>query len=504
MQTIVDSSPIPPIREVPRRPLTTARKSVGLVATARNVPNVLHNWSGINPIARTSQIRYPKTEQQLSNLIRRSKGKIGIVGSALSFEKIATVPLSDDTSVLVNLKHFTGLRRMTESTAVFGAQTTVDDVIRILGEHDRMMPCSPGVIGIQTLAGSMATGTHGQGLFQSAYSDIVVCLRVVLPHGEIAVIGGEHSRSDLPLQAFVTSLGMLGVITEVEIRTEPRRVFACKKVTCDFDDFIEDYTKWNQQVEYVKVWWFPETDQVHVWFTDPACPKSVAYSDFLSSSRDHPIESAVCSAALNDTVSIYCTAMSHDTKSSDSPSSTSVAPQFKTVRRFADARDLIGYSEQILCKGIPVPQINCEIAVPMENFTSATLALREWSMRNKGRLHYPFIYRATGRSEAWLSPAFQGPVVYIGLLVYIASDGTVRDDGFETMREVQKILAQFGGLPHWGKHFVPELYDFERRYTMWTRFEQIRQKTDPENKFLNPFLGTVFGRRRSTSASAHL
>jgi hypothetical protein len=42
-----------------------------------------------------------------------------------------------------------------------------------------MIATSPGVIGIQTLAGSIGTGTHGQGLFVSTLSDTVVEIKLV-------------------------------------------------------------------------------------------------------------------------------------------------------------------------------------------------------------------------------------------------------------------------------------------------------------------------------------
>ncbi|KAJ3021233.1 hypothetical protein HKX48_008938 [Thoreauomyces humboldtii] len=509
---------------LPTTAKTANTTNVALAPTAAE-EDTLYNWSGINPIAPRSQIHAPESEEQLAALIRASDGRINVVGSALSYEMIASLPAGDQSALLVDMRELKGLRSIDEEkgTAVFGPATTIDSVIRILGEHGRMLPCSPGVIGIQTLAGSISTGTHGQGLFQASYADIVESVRVVLPSGEVAIVGGPKGRPDLPLAAFVTSVGTLGVITEIEIRTAPRRVFSCTKLTCDLSDLLENYQRWNETVEFVKVWWFPETDQVHVWLTDPADPASAAYKEFVQSEGKTPVESAVASSALNDTVHLYCTAMSHDTKSSATSTTSSaspppsptlsatssssspsislpepsseipqIAPQFRTVRRFADARDITGHQEQILTKGIPVPQVNCEIAVPLEHWSAATLALREWTMSNKGRLHYPFIYRATGQSSAWLNPAYDGPVVYIGLLVYLAADGTIRADGLETMRDVQVVLERFGGLPHWGKHFVPEIYDFGRGFARWDDFEELRSKVDPTSRFLSPWLGKVF------------
>ncbi len=180
--------------------------------------------------------------------------------------------------------------------------------------------------------------------------------------------------------------------------------------------------------------------------------------------------------------------MALDTKAAEE----SAKPQFETLRRFANARDVIGYLEQIVCKGIPVPQINCEIAIPLEHVYEATLAIKLWTNSHKKRLHYPFIYRAVGQSKAWLSPSYKGAVCWVGFLVYVAEDGTVRDDGIMTMRELQTILAPFGGMPHWGKHFQPDIYDFERLIPKWKDFLDLRARLDPKNKMLSSFLENIF------------
>jgi len=180
--------------------------------------------------------------------------------------------------------------------------------------------------------------------------------------------------------------------------------------------------------------------------------------------------------------------MALDTKAAEEASQ----PQFETLRRFANAKDVIGYLEQIVCKGIPVPQINCEIAIPLEHTHDATLAIKSWASKNKKRLHYPFIYRAIGQSKAWLSPAYKGAVCYIGFLVYVAKDGSVRNDGMTTMRELQTILAPFDGMPHWGKHFQPNIYDFERLVPKWKDFLDLRARLDPKKKMLSSFLENIF------------
>jgi len=191
---------------------------------------------------------------------------------------------------------------------------------------------------------------------------------------------------------------------------------------------------------------------------------------------------------MNETVSEYVDSLSRDTKSK----ADSGEPQFETLTRFRKLNHQIGWSEQIMTKGIPVPQINCEIAVPLRNFEAATQALWEWDRKHPGRLHYPFIYRVTGQSKAWLSPSHRGPVCWIGFLVYISQAGVARQDGLDTMRELQQLLAGFDGLPHWGKCFSPSLFDFNAHIARWKDFKILLARYDPHKKFLSGFCENLF------------
>lgn len=173
------------------------------------------------------------------------------MGTGLSFEKLMSTQLDDPDAKLISMDHFCGLVEMRKETAIFGASTPVNDVISILASYNRMLPCSPGVIGIQTLAGAIATGTHGQGTRQSSYSDIVISLQVVLPDGNVVTVN-EHT-DDYPLQAFVTAMGMLGIATQIEVVHVPRRIFSCRKFTYKIDLMLSEYEKWNDEHEFVKV-----------------------------------------------------------------------------------------------------------------------------------------------------------------------------------------------------------------------------------------------------------
>lgn len=293
----------------------------------------------------------------------------------------------------------------------------------------------------------------------------------------------------------MAALGTLGVLLEVEITHAPRRVFTCRKFMCDYETFLAQYEQWNAKVEFVKAWWFPETSKCHVWLVDEASEREREL--FLSAETNPTGELVSISStdeSLNNTVNHYLEALYRDT-------GVTLADQKEgqqhslTLHRFADSTDVIGYLQQIVCKGIPVPQINCEIAVPMSKFKKATELLHQWSAEHVGKLHYPFIYRATGESTTPFFPSYQRRegIAYIGFLVYLAADGSVRDDGMKTMEALQQLLAGNGleGLPHMGKHFLPRVYDYSANPGLGSVVSWSR-RLDPNGKFLNTFLREIW------------
>ena len=362
---------------------------------------VLFNWSRTNPLGALDQVWRPQNRDELQQLLREyPERKLRLIGSGLSFEPIHSVYAEGSQALLVDLHHLRGQLDKTADTVTYQAGTPLDTVYGDLIAMDRMLPASPGVIGIQTLGGALSTGTHGQGLHQSSLCDAVEALTVMLANGDILRV----DRTDPRFGAFVMGMGMLGVLLDVRLRTVPNRIMRCTKFTTDYPFLLEHNERLNREHGFVKSWWFAWTGESHIWLVDPASEEEVARyraggSEPLLLEED--VGSAM-NAALNDTIDATLQKMARDTKDE-----ARAGEHFETVRRFKDASDLVGNVYQILCKGIPAPQINCEVAVPLERMQEALEILQHWQERNPGALHYPFILRCTGPSEAWLSALWQ-------------------------------------------------------------------------------------------------
>ncbi|KAJ1531160.1 hypothetical protein HK096_007960, partial [Nowakowskiella sp. JEL0078] len=444
----------------------------------------IRNWSGVVVLANEDQLVHATSVSDIQSIIKNTNGVIRVIGSGLSYEPLVRVlPMSQQCrkGTLLILNPSPGLLSQTANTATFSASTQLATVFEVLAKMNRMVPCSPGVIGIQTIAGAISTGTHGQGLRQSSLADVVTSMNVVLANAEQYTVSRGHPW----FAAFMNSLGALGVITSITVKTEPLRVFTCRKSSVAFETFVNEFVEINRVHEFCKAWWFPVTNQVHVWYADEATPSE--HTAYIAANKQVINLDEFVDSSLNEVVDIMASKMAADTH--DEAKS---GRQFETVDRFRNSSAVVGNLTQVYCKGIPVPQINCEIGVPLENFKKAVALLAAWSRDHGESLHYPFIFRCNGPSDAWLSPSYKRDTCYIGFLVYLAADGTPKEGSFEMMNTLQSLLASVGGIPHLGKHFVKNLYDFPKYLPKWGEFIALRRKLDPHGKFQNDFIGKLF------------
>jgi len=450
---------------------------------------VLFNWSRTNPLGALDQVWRPTTRDELQQLLREyPERKLRLIGSGLSFEPIHSVYAEGSQALLVDLHHLRGQLDKTADTVTYLAGTPLDTVYADLIAMDRMLPASPGVIGIQTLGGALSTGTHGQGLHQSALCDAVEAMTVMLANGDIIRV----DRTDPRFGAFVMGMGMLGILLDVTLNTVPNRIMRCTKFTTDYPFLLEHNERLNREHAFVKSWWFAWTGESHIWLVDPASDDEVARYR-AGGSEPLVLEGDMderMNLALNATIDATLQKMARDTKDE-----ARAGEHFETVRRFKDASDLVGNVYQILCKGIPAPQINCEVAVPLERMGEALEILQAWQEANPGVLHYPFILRCTGPSVAWLSAAHDKSVCWIGFLVYLAADGTFVGGSMEQMRELQQLLVPLGGIPHFGKHLAMDLYDFPALLPRWHDFLALKRELDPHGRFENRWLSDLFANR---------
>ena len=172
------------------------------------------NWSG-NQTAAPNAIHYPANKAQLADLLRSSTGTVRCFGGSHSFS--ALVP-TDDT--LISLEAFNGLQQHNseKNTATFGAGTRLGGASSQAWDIGQSFVNEPD-INLQSLAGAIATSTHGTGRNLPSLSGLVESLTLMTAEGELLPL--NQSDGDM-FRAAICSLGALGAVTDITFKNQPR------------------------------------------------------------------------------------------------------------------------------------------------------------------------------------------------------------------------------------------------------------------------------------------
>ncbi|MEF2976440.1 D-arabinono-1,4-lactone oxidase [Subtercola sp. YIM 133946] len=437
----------------------------------------LRNWARNSRLGPPGSVVAPASEAELSEFLSTSGGRVRMIGSRMSPGRMMQV--ADGSGILLDLTRLSGLISSTDDTATFGGSTPLADVYAFLSARGQMLSASPGVIAEQTLAGALATGTHGQGLQQSSIAGAALSIRMVLADGTVAEFDRDHPH----FPAIQLSLGSLGVITAVTLRARESVIYTCLKTAESADTLETDLETWNRENSLVKAWWFPQEGQVQVWKANAATDAEVVR---YRAGGGELLAHATTNTTMNDTVESTLRQMRDDTKGV-----ADAGKPLRTMTRFRDFTDVTGDVYQVFCKGIATPQINVEIGIPLSRAGEVIRMIKDWHRETRPRMHYPVILRCTGPSDGWLSPSHDQDTCYFGFVVYYAADGSLSEEGESFLRAVERALAAEGGRPHWGKYFDESLYDWPVLYPQWHAFRRVREALDPQHRFANAFTAAL-------------
>ncbi len=144
-----------------------------LANTGKKAPS-WQNWSG-NQSASPSQLVYATDENVVLDTVRNSTGTLRAFGGSHSFSGI--VP-TDDT--LISLEPMAGMRGADANVFRYGGGTRLAMASAMAYEQGYSFTNEPD-INLQSLAGAIATSTHGTGLGLQSLSGQVESLRLITP-----------------------------------------------------------------------------------------------------------------------------------------------------------------------------------------------------------------------------------------------------------------------------------------------------------------------------------
>lgn len=440
--------------------LALPARSLWAAETPRPIP--WRNWSGVQsclPLERAA----PQNLDELVQLVRKATGKIRPVGSGHSFS--ALVPTND---TLLSLAHFSGLLAHDAQTlqAEFGAGTPMSSMgaqLRNVGQALINMADTD----YQTLAGAIATSTHGTGIGFGSYSSNVCGLQLVSASGEVL----DCSREQNPelFAAARVSLGALGVVTKVRMQNraafrlrERQWLGKTEELLEDIDNLKRDNQHWEMLVvthsDYALAVALNETEDPA---TPPVPPDEEGGNGFIDI-----IEGL-------------------DKHLSDSPGLR--RSLLNNMRHLASFDDRVDASYEIFANVRNVRFNEMEYSVPAEH---GPACLREILKRiDDGNLRtwMPVEYRYVKADDIPLS-MFEGrDSCAISIHQHYSMD---HHDFFAA---IEPIFWKYQGRPHWGKLHSLGARRLQALYPRWKEFTELRQALDPQGRFVNAHLAGLFG-----------
>ncbi len=253
-------------------------------------PGAWTNWPG-NVSADPAEIVHPRDEAEVSEIVAAAAARgqgVRVVGAGHSF-----MPLCATDGILLCLDRMAGLVRADRERcrAVVRPGSSIGSLGDPLWDGGLCLH-NQGDIDTQHIAGAISTSTHGSGTGLQSFSGTARGFRVVQPDGSVAVVGED--QPDL-LAGLQTSLGMLGVITQVELDVRP--AFTLRE-QIDFWPLAEILERWDVEMasrRHFSFFWLPYSDSAETLFLESTGGMDLADHGFV---KRYDERDAGCRAAV--------------------------------------------------------------------------------------------------------------------------------------------------------------------------------------------------------------
>ncbi|MGW0424251.1 FAD-binding protein [Streptomyces sp. NPDC003015] len=408
------------------------------------------NWAG-NITYSAKELHRPHSLDEVAALVADS-ARVRVLGSGHSFNEIAEPGPEGVLLSIAGLPPVIDVDTTARTVRVPGG-VRYAELARSVDAHGLALPNMASLPHI-SVAGSVATGTHGSGVGNGPLASAVREVELVTADGSVLTIG----RDDPRFGGAVTSLGALGVATALTLDLVPsfdveQYVFTELPLTgldsAAFETVMSTaysvslFTDWRAP-GFRQVWAKRRTDQPLADFpwAAPATEKM------------HPVPGM---PALNCTEQFGVPGPWHDR-----------LPHFRAEFTPSSGTEL-----------------QSEYLLPRERAIEALHAVDGIRDTVAGVLQICEV-RTVAADEQWLSPSSGRDTVALHF-TWIEDTAAV----LPVVRRLEEALDAFDARPHWGKVFTTPADVLRERYPRLGDFRKLAHELDPEGKFANTFVRDV-------------
>ncbi len=411
------------------------------------------NWAG-NYEYRAGRIARPRSVDELRELVVGAPA-VRALGSRHSFNDLADAP----DGLLVSTADLPGAVRIDEAarTVTVGGGVRYGDLAQQLQEAGWALHNLASLPHI-SVAGAIATATHGSGDRNGNLATAVAGLRILDGSGELV----ELSRGDEGFDGAVVGLGALGVVTDVTLDIQPtydarQRLFGgvpWDAVLGRFDEVtsaaysVSLFTTWNE--EAVSLAWLKELDGVETPIAD----------DFFGAPALTEARHMIATMDVRNTTEQLGV----------------VGPWSERLAHFRFAFTPSNGEE-----------IQSEYLVPRARAVEAIEAMRALAPVIAPLLQISEI-RTVAADDLWLSSAYGTDVVGLHFTWFRDQAGVEA-----VLPQLEAALLPLDARPHWGKLYVDRDGVVPTLYPRLDDFAALAARFDPASRFRNPFVTRLLG-----------
>lgn len=396
------------------------------------------NWAG-NVTFTAAQVVEPTSADELRATVRGSSA-VHVVGSGHSFS-----PIADTAGTLVSLSAMPQVFEVDGSTVRVSAGTTLATLAVLLESSGLALHTLPSLPHI-TIAGAIATATHGSGS-----RSLAGAVR------SVEVMRGDGSVVELSSAGAAVSLGGLGVVTTVTLDVVPS--FQVEQTVYEDVAWTTLLTSLEQifdgaySVSAFVDWQGGATLFVKHRVGDPGFA-------FPGQAADGPRHPVVGQPPVHCTLQGGVPGPWHER-----------LPHFR-----AEFTPSVG------------EELQTEYFVPRTRAVTALRALAEMSTVISPLVQACEI-RTIAAEPQWLSPAHDRESLAIHF-TWVPNTPAV----LALLPRLEEAIAP---RPHWGKLFTVPPTLLAARYPRWDSFRALLREHDPKGVFRNDFLARFFGSTES-------
>ena len=424
------------------------------------------NWSG-SVRCEPNHVAQPVTIEQIqSEVLRVSEEgeRLRVVGAGHSWSPLCW---SDDNHL--SLARFTGIESADAQRhrVWVRAGTRLRDLAESLSDRGWALENAPDH-DAQTLAGAIATGTHGSGAAFGNLSTQVTGLRLVCADGAVRSCSAEQDPE--LFDAARVSLGALGVITHVELRCVDDYRLRRRNRRASLGETLGRIDELRRDHRNFEVFWFPHTG-------------SVIQRSF-EETRD-PVSALAPLARLKHRAvdlpmfQIASEAARRAPRLSERASTV--------IMRRASHRNEVVTAQDAYAVPRRTRYLAMEYAVPVTRLADTLRQLERVIRALHFSLPLPIEVRFVRRDDIWLSPQYGRDNACITVPAFPRSEY----GGYFSL--ISEIFDRAEGRPHWGMLHDKTAAELRTLYPRHADFCALRQRLDPRGLFLNPHLSSLFG-----------